>query len=218
MPNTRVMLMVAFAAILYLNYEAWMHDYREPAAVGASSQPAPGASGASNTLADSVPKAETATASATAQAPRSYRGAAARRLAASPGEAAAPDAASPMLHVRDRCARCRHQFEGRRDRPRRPHAISAAQGHTQHPGAARKQRARSRCICCRAGSSVSTGEAAPTHLAHVDRRADVLRAVRGRQRIAGADDLVGWSGFDGHEDIRVHSRLVRHRPELRGPE
>ncbi len=98
MPNTRVMLMVAFAAILYLNYEAWMHDYREPAVVGASSQPAPGAPGASNTLADSVPKAETATASASAHAPAPPAGPA-PPAATSPGEAAAPDAASPMLHV-----------------------------------------------------------------------------------------------------------------------
>jgi len=27
MPNTRVMLWIAFAAILFLNYEAWMRDY-----------------------------------------------------------------------------------------------------------------------------------------------------------------------------------------------
>ena len=32
MANTRLMLWVALAAILYLNYEAWMRDYREPAA------------------------------------------------------------------------------------------------------------------------------------------------------------------------------------------
>jgi len=93
------MLLVAFAAILYLNYEAWMRDYREPS-VAASSQPAPGpgAPGASNTLADSVPKAETATPSVAAQAPAPSAGAA-PPAAASPGEAAAADAASPMLHV-----------------------------------------------------------------------------------------------------------------------
>ena len=31
MPNTRLMLWFAFAAILYLNYEAWMRDYQPPA-------------------------------------------------------------------------------------------------------------------------------------------------------------------------------------------
>lgn len=97
MPNTRVMLMVAFAAILYLNYEAWMHDYREPVA-GASSQPAPAAPGASNLLADSVPKAETASPGVAAQAPAPAAGAA-PPVAAPPGEAAAPDAVSPLLHV-----------------------------------------------------------------------------------------------------------------------
>ena len=30
MGNTRVMLWVALAAILYLNYQAWIHDYHEP--------------------------------------------------------------------------------------------------------------------------------------------------------------------------------------------
>ena len=31
MANTRLMLWIALAAILYLNYEAWTRDYREPA-------------------------------------------------------------------------------------------------------------------------------------------------------------------------------------------
>ena len=92
MPNTRVMLMVAFAAILYLNYEAWTRDYHEPVA-GATSQPAPAAPGASNLLADSVPKAETANPGVAAPAPASPAGAAAP-AATPPGEAAAPDAAS----------------------------------------------------------------------------------------------------------------------------
>ena len=97
MPNTRVMLMVAFAAILYLNYEAWMRDYREPV-TGASSQSAPAASGAANLLADSVPKAETTSPGVAAQAPAAPAGAA-QPAATPPSETAAPDAASPMLHV-----------------------------------------------------------------------------------------------------------------------
>ena len=56
MANTRLMLWIALAAILYLNYEAWIRDYREPAlAVPAASAPASGA--AQNSLADTVPKA-----------------------------------------------------------------------------------------------------------------------------------------------------------------
>ncbi len=97
MPNTRVMLMVAFAAILYLNYEAWTRDYHEPVA-GATSQAAPAAPVASNLLADSVPKAETANPGVAAPAPASPAGAASPG-ATPPGEVAAPDAASPMLHV-----------------------------------------------------------------------------------------------------------------------
>jgi YidC/Oxa1 family membrane protein insertase len=56
MANTRLMLWVALAAILYLNYEAWTRDYREPAqSLPAAAAPASGA--AQNSLADSVPKA-----------------------------------------------------------------------------------------------------------------------------------------------------------------
>jgi YidC/Oxa1 family membrane protein insertase len=56
MANTRLMLWFAFAAILYLNYEAWMRDYKEPgptAAVTTSTTPA------SKSLADTVPTAPT---------------------------------------------------------------------------------------------------------------------------------------------------------------
>ncbi len=52
MPNIRVMLWVAFAALLYLNYEAWNHDYAAPAPIlgaGAASSPA-------RTLGDSIPQ------------------------------------------------------------------------------------------------------------------------------------------------------------------
>jgi len=56
MANTRLMLWVALAAILYLNYEAWMRDYREPAQSVSAASGVP--SGAAQTpLADSMPKA-----------------------------------------------------------------------------------------------------------------------------------------------------------------
>jgi YidC/Oxa1 family membrane protein insertase len=96
MPNTRIMLWVAFAAILYLNYEAWMHDYAAPTPI--SAQPAagvPSAPGAVNSLADSVPKtaseAPTVAASAATEPPP-------------PSTAAAQDLVSPAataatLHV-----------------------------------------------------------------------------------------------------------------------
>ena len=99
MPNTRIMLWVAFAAILYLNYEAWMRDYREPPTVATATQPAtgsPGAPGASNTLAESVPKAAPAP-SATVAAPQ------ASAPSAVPGAgqpaAGSPAPASPLVQV-----------------------------------------------------------------------------------------------------------------------
>ncbi len=95
MANTRLMLWIALAAILYLNYEAWIRDYREPAQpVPAASASAPGA--AKNSLADTVPKA----------APGGLdQGAAASPAPASPppaslgGAAAASDRSSAVLHV-----------------------------------------------------------------------------------------------------------------------
>jgi YidC/Oxa1 family membrane protein insertase len=100
MPNTRVMLWVAFAAILYLNYEAWMHDYREPAAVAAAQSAAGAPGGAAQTLADSVPKAEPANPPAATATP----GLQAATPPTPPGAAAAPEAAaqssaSPTVHV-----------------------------------------------------------------------------------------------------------------------
>ncbi len=63
MPNIRIMLWVALAAILYLNYDAWMRDYGAPAAnapvstttaaPGSASNPTP----APVTLGDTVPQA-----------------------------------------------------------------------------------------------------------------------------------------------------------------
>ena len=56
MPNTRMLLWFALAAILYLNYETWMHDY--PAAGAQTSlASANGTPGSGSTLGDSVPQA-----------------------------------------------------------------------------------------------------------------------------------------------------------------
>jgi YidC/Oxa1 family membrane protein insertase len=66
MPNIRLILWGVLAAILFLNYETWMHDY-EPAAVApsadtAATRPAPPA----NSLGESVPQATTQPAPAAA--------------------------------------------------------------------------------------------------------------------------------------------------------
>src|SRR5580700_5764377 len=103
MPNTRMLLWFALAAILYLNYEAWMHDY--PAGTPGAAAPSAGAPSGSpaRTLGDTLPQAPSAAgtaAPAPAPAPASTP-AAADTFAAPPASAgAAPDANSPaQLHV-----------------------------------------------------------------------------------------------------------------------
>jgi YidC/Oxa1 family membrane protein insertase len=55
MPNIRVMLWVALAAILFLNYEAWMRDY--PVSAPEATEAASGRAAGSSTLGDSLPQA-----------------------------------------------------------------------------------------------------------------------------------------------------------------
>ena len=61
MPNIRVMLWAALAAILFLNYEAWMQDYPASSATGApasgTSSTAAGSNAPAGKLGDSVPQA-----------------------------------------------------------------------------------------------------------------------------------------------------------------
>ncbi len=158
MPNTRVMLMVAFAAILYLNYEAWMRDYREPV-TAASTQ---SASGAPDTLADSVPKAETAAPSATAPTPAPPAGSAATPAAPS-GEAGAPEAASPMLHVVTDVLDVSINLKGgeidRADLPQYP-----VHKETPNIPVLLENRAADSLYLLQSGLVGKAGEAAPTHL------------------------------------------------------
>jgi YidC/Oxa1 family membrane protein insertase len=58
MPNIRVMLWVALAAILYLNYEAWEHDYRAATPIS-SAQAVSGSTAPASSLGESVPQAGT---------------------------------------------------------------------------------------------------------------------------------------------------------------
>jgi YidC/Oxa1 family membrane protein insertase len=60
MPNIRIMLWAALAAILFLNYEAWMQDYPASPATGApagTSSTAAGSNAPASKLGDSVPQA-----------------------------------------------------------------------------------------------------------------------------------------------------------------
>ena len=109
MPNTRVLLWFALAAILFYGYQAWMHDY-PPGARDSVVQTPGGAPGAAATLGDSVPQAASTAAPpatpATPAAPTSAAPSAAAPGGAEPfaappaGAAPAPDAASSQpLHV-----------------------------------------------------------------------------------------------------------------------
>jgi YidC/Oxa1 family membrane protein insertase len=60
MPNIRLLLWGVLAAILFLNYQTWLHDYEQPAAVAAvqtGAGTAPAASAPANSLADALPQA-----------------------------------------------------------------------------------------------------------------------------------------------------------------
>jgi YidC/Oxa1 family membrane protein insertase len=94
MPNTRVLLWFALAAILFYNYEAWIHDYPASGASSSISQSSGGGPTAS-TLGDSVPQAASAAAPAagTAAPPAAAAPAAADSLAAPPPALASEQAA-----------------------------------------------------------------------------------------------------------------------------
>jgi YidC/Oxa1 family membrane protein insertase len=103
MPNIRVMLWVALAAILYLNYEAWERDYH--VAAPAAAQSVSGAPAAAPTLGESVPQApatlptapsSTAAAATTPPAPSAAPPTAAANADVAEAAAVRPDAS---LHV-----------------------------------------------------------------------------------------------------------------------
>jgi YidC/Oxa1 family membrane protein insertase len=103
MPNTRMLLWIALAGILYLNYEAWMHDYPASAVQGTSSTGTPGSAGS---LGDSLPQAASTAAPSAAPPPSApATPSAAEPFPTSPA-ATEPSAApasgapqSPPLHV-----------------------------------------------------------------------------------------------------------------------
>ena len=107
MPNIRMLLWIALAAILYLNYEAWMHDYPASGQRGSAGQSASGTPGAAGNLGDSVPQAAssaappaTGGAAATAASPPAAVSSAEPFAAPPAGVAPAPaDTASQPVHV-----------------------------------------------------------------------------------------------------------------------
>jgi YidC/Oxa1 family membrane protein insertase len=108
--NPRVYLFVALAALLLLNYEAWMRDYAPPpgATTTAATTASAAATSPANDLGNRVPDATTpaaATGSAGGSAPSATASASAvapdtTPLGASAGPAAAAAAVVPVVHVR----------------------------------------------------------------------------------------------------------------------
>jgi YidC/Oxa1 family membrane protein insertase len=102
MPNIRLLLWGAFAAILFLNYETWVHDYAPPTTtVVEPSSSATGASTHPSQLGDAVPEAASAAASAASPAAPSAGTAAAPSSAAGLTAPAAADESTPAsaIHV-----------------------------------------------------------------------------------------------------------------------
>src|SRR5258708_10572309 len=91
MPNTRMLLWVALAAILYLNYEAWMHDYPAVGQRDTQSQSATGVPGTGGDLGDSVPQAASS-AAPPATAPKAVAPAPTAEAFTPPAAGAAPTA------------------------------------------------------------------------------------------------------------------------------
>jgi YidC/Oxa1 family membrane protein insertase len=91
MPNTRMLLWFALAAILYFCYETWMHDYPAAGTQSSLSQPANGAPSNASTLGDSVPQAAS-TAQPATSTPGTNAPTASAPTASTAATPAAPDA------------------------------------------------------------------------------------------------------------------------------
>jgi YidC/Oxa1 family membrane protein insertase len=98
MPNIRLMLWGVLAAILFLNYQTWLHDYEPP--LSAVAQPGAAPAGApASTLGDSVPQP---TVTAPTAAPQTANAPAAAPATSAPSSAAASETDSrpaAQLHV-----------------------------------------------------------------------------------------------------------------------
>jgi YidC/Oxa1 family membrane protein insertase len=99
MPNIRLMLWGVLAAILFLNYQTWMHDYApaampQTAQTGTGSVPTPSAP--ANTLADSLPQAPSAAPTPAPQSSNAAPPAAVPAPAGAPATASAEAATTPL--------------------------------------------------------------------------------------------------------------------------
>ena len=194
MPNIRLMLWGVLAALLFLNYQTWVHDYAPP--VSAVSQSATGSATApASRLGESVPQATTAAPGAAAQPANASPSSAVSPPAPGVTVSSSPDSPARMpLHVStdvldmdinlkggelDRADLL--QYPLRKDTPNIPvRLLSYEPPPTRH--------------LVQSGLTGAAGEAAPTHLAEwtAEQNAYVLAA--------GADELrvpLRWSDGQG---------------------
>ena len=194
MPNTRVMLWVALAAILYLNYEAWMQDYRGPApAAAASSAVSPSRPGCTGRLRIHSPIRYPRRGAPPRRPPPPS--AAARRRRRPPPRRAASAVPRATLHVVTDVLDVTINLKGGEIDRADLLAISAAQGHTRTSRCGSRTATRTRCICCRAASSAARAKPRADASGDVDCGPDGVRAAAGRGRVAGADDLDRRAGL-----------------------
>lgn len=104
MPNIRLMLWGVLAAILFLNYQTWLHDYEPPAAAPAAQTntgSVPTASAPASTLGNALPQAPAASAAANAPATSAAPGTAPATAPtpAPEGALSASTPEQPQLHV-----------------------------------------------------------------------------------------------------------------------
>jgi YidC/Oxa1 family membrane protein insertase len=199
MPNIRVMLWVALAAILFLNYEAWMRDYPAPRETDALQTP--GGAPAQNRLGDSVPLANPDAASpgavptpapAVAAAPSLGASAPAAADIATADKAAATVDTTPLHIVTDVLDVSINLKGGELERadiveyPLHKDTPNVPVRLLNHDG-------EDSLYLLQTGLTGSTGEAAPTHLAQWS------SAEKSYVLATGADELrVPLQWTDGH--------------------
>ena len=222
MPNTRFMLWVVLGADpVSTTTKRGMHDYREPAARSCNRPPVPRSASAAQLARHSVSDAEAPPSSARRRQPRRHAGQRAacgalrqtgprlRRAAAVGRHPPASCTSSPMSSIwTSACAAARSiaadlpQYPLHKDTPNVPVRLE-----NSDPAALYLLQTRSR--------RQARAKSAPSHLATLDRRTELLRAaVPGANGAARADDLDGRPGLDRDQDIRVHARRVRDRSRL----
>jgi YidC/Oxa1 family membrane protein insertase len=99
MPNIRLLLWGAFAAILFLNYETWVHDYGPPATTVVAPASQSGASTPAAQLGDSVPEAASAASAAAVAGASTAPSTTTGLTTPAAADAAETSAASGAIHV-----------------------------------------------------------------------------------------------------------------------